>query len=160
MKESEVAAIIVLAVVCFAAVACLFIFTQNTAAHYQPNNNNNNYNPYIPPISTPIPTPTPTPQPKPNVERVGLEGEWDTVKTGLLSSKNVCIIKATYYNKGNAAAVMELTFSMTQNNNGQDYTVQDTQIVQLKAGELKTFQCTLEPKLTSSGTYTCQYKYL
>ncbi|MDR2970942.1 MAG: hypothetical protein LBU83_03300 [Bacteroidales bacterium] len=111
-----------------------------------------------------MPTPTPTPQPKPNVELVDLRGEWSTekVSTGLLSSETRYhyTITATYYNKGDADAVMELTYSMTYTQNGSERTIEDTQIVQLKAGEVKEFTCTLRNVPNITGTYGCKYKYL
>ena len=112
-------------------------------------NQSNNYS-YTPPYNdyyNPSPTPTPTPQPRPNVERVDLRGEWfsEKISTGLLSSKTIhhYTITATFYNKGTADATMKLTYSMTYTQGGSERTVEDTQIVQLKAGEVKVFTCTL-----------------
>ncbi|MCL2642295.1 MAG: hypothetical protein FWD52_02090 [Candidatus Bathyarchaeota archaeon] len=151
MKNSDIIGVIVLAVICVAV--GFVVFSQNTPSYSQ--SGNNNYNPYTPP---------PTPQPKPNVERVDLRGEWSSekVSTGLLSSKTMYhyTIRATFYNKGNADATMRLTYSFIYTQNGSDRTIEDTKIVQLRAGEAKEFSCTLYDVPNAGHSYNCKYEYL
>jgi hypothetical protein len=156
MEESN-KVLITIVVLCIVGLAGFVIFMQSQSSNYYPDNNNN-YNPYTPP------PPTPTPQPKPNVERVDLRGEWSSekVSTGILSSKTIYhyTIRATYYNKGNADATMRLTYSFIHTQSGSDRTIEDTQIVQLRAGEVKEFSCTLYDVPNARSEYNCKYEYL
>ncbi|MDR2719305.1 MAG: hypothetical protein LBC03_00670 [Nitrososphaerota archaeon] len=152
VNKGVLTTIVILGIILLAG---LSIFMLNTSSNYQTDNNNNNYNPYTPP---------PTPPPRPNVERVDLRGEWSSEKisTGILSSKTIYhyTIRATYYNKGNADATMRLTYRFIYTQNGSERTIQDTQVVQLRAGEVKEFACTLYDVPNSGSSYNCLYEYL